>query len=110
MLLLYHLSQLFLTVASMQYHHCLQSPTRMPAGAHGIFHGWGAVSNIGTFGMFIAGFFMGPWWMSFSALALGMFGFAFLPNRWKDQIGPGLGFIATVFGVVSGVGLAFITT
>jgi len=102
----YHLAQMFLVLAGLQWYFCTRNPIFMPRPeGRVIFHAWGAVATIGMVILFILGFFILPWWMPITAWLLGQVAFLLVPQKWKESSGPGVGFLSTLAGIGSTVAL-----
>lgn len=73
-----------------------------------IFNAWGLIAGIGMPGIFVAGFFIVPWWMPFTAWLSGQIAYRFVPLDWRSHKGPGVGFLATLAGIGCSVSLLLI--
>lgn len=103
MLVAYHLAQMFFVLAGLQWFFCTKNPAHMPTEAGiPIFNTWGAIATICTLVLFIGGFFFLPWWAPFSAWLAGQVAFLFVPRALKESKGPGVGFLSTIAGLISG--------
>ena len=105
---LYHIAQALFVLAGLQYYFCSRNPIFMPLPeGPGIFHFWGAAATIGMVILFVAGFFFLPWWMPFTAWLAGQVAFSVVPRAWKENKGPGVGFLATLGGFACSAALFF---
>ena len=61
-----------------------------------------------SLGLLVAGFFIVRWWLPLAALFAAMIAFTVIPANLKNGVGPGVGLLSTVAGVLCGVALLFV--